>query len=327
MLDKNLNTNKQADRENDPVKNSDQTGSAIIVALLVMILLMGFVALAVSRTTNETVASSNDAAETRTFEASQASLEIMTHNFDKIFDIKLNPSAADLTRIQGQTPDGFTNDYDFLQSIQQIGNREIVVMTGEQFQGLSAMRDEWQIDARATNKYDGVQVALRRRFFNNRIPIFQFGIFYDDDLEFHPGPRFDFGGRVHSNRHLFMKANDLRFSSKVTATGEVFTDVMRNGNSTGSYTNKIRIKNASGTYVFLNYNMGSVLRDVVNGSPKINVPDMPVGYTNADWGANEVLFQGNLLANQSKLDLPLKIASQLAGGELDYIELIKRGKV
>ena len=76
----------------------------------------------------------------------------------------------------------------------------------------------------------GSKSRYTRRFFNNRIPIFQFGIFYDDDLEFHPGPRFDFGGRVHSNGNIFMAASTgLYFASKVSAQGEIFTDVQKNG--------------------------------------------------------------------------------------------------
>ena len=304
-----------------------ENGSAIVIALLVMVLLMGFVALAISRTTNETVASANDASETKTFEAAQASLEVMTHNFDKIFDYQLSPATADLTRIQGQYPDGFLTDYSFNQVISRTQASRPVVMTGQQFQGLHALRDEWQIDSTATSRYDGVQVALRRKFFNNRIPIFQFGIFYEDPLEFHPGPRFDFGGRVHSNEHMYMKSGSgLYFSSKVTAAGQIFTDVMRNGELTGSYTNQIRIKNATGTYVSLNHDMGSALNTVTNGPPIINVPDMPIAYANANWAANEVLFQGNLLAEQNRLDLPLRIASSLGGSALDYIELIKRGR-
>ncbi len=77
----------------------NERGTAIVLALLIMILLMGFVALAVSRTSNETVAASNDAAESRAFDAAHASLEVMTRNFNKIFETKLNPDAADLARI------------------------------------------------------------------------------------------------------------------------------------------------------------------------------------------------------------------------------------
>jgi len=308
-------------------KQRNERGSAIVIALFIMILLMGFVALAISRTTNETIASANDAAESRAFEASHASLEIMTQNFDKIFDIKLNPDKNDFYRIEAQFPPDFTDDYEFRQSIRQTQKTQQVVMTGQRFQGLNALRDEWQIDTTAVDRSSGVQVALRRKFFNNRIPIFQFGIFYDDDLEFHPGPRFDFGGRVHSNGSMFMMAGTgLYFSSKVTADDHIFTDVARNGTASTNWGEKVYIKNASGKYVQLKANMGSVLQNPVNGSPETDNPEYPRTYKSGGWKTNEGKFQGNLLAYQEPLDLPLKLNSVIKDTKLDYVELIKRGK-
>src|SRR3954447_24582726 len=90
---------------NKAIKNSKgQDGSAMVIALLVMVLLMGFVALAISRTDSETVAASNDESETKAFEAANASLEILTRNFNKIFETKLTIAQTDIDRIQGQTP-------------------------------------------------------------------------------------------------------------------------------------------------------------------------------------------------------------------------------
>ncbi len=302
-----------------------QKGSAIVIALLIMVLLLGFVALAVTRTTNETIASSNDAAESRAFEAAHASLEVMTRNFNKIFDVKLNPDTADLTRIEGQIPPGFEN-YTFTQTVRITQDAQIVVQTGGEFQGLNSLRDEWQLDTIATDS-NGVQVQLRRRFFNNRIPIFQFGIFYDDDLEFHPGPRFDFGGRVHSNGSLFLMAGTgLYFSSKVTAVGEIFTDVARNGSPWTNWNENVFVKNASGSYVQLRNNMGSVLSNPVNGTQIYTDPDVPVVYRSANWGSNENLFQGNLLSRRLPLNLPIKIESQINQSAFDYVEIVKRGK-
>lgn len=307
--------------------NDNQNGSAIVIALLVMVLLLGFVALALSRTNSETVATSNDASETRSFEAAHASLEIMTKNFDKIFDLKLNPNAADLDRVRQQKPPDFDRDFDFQQNIEQTENTKQVVMTGELFQGLSALRDEWQLTTTATEHASGVQVGLRRRFFNNRIPIFQFGIFYDDDLEFHPGPRFDFGGRVHANGCMFLMAQTgLYFSSKVTANGHIFTDVGKNGSPWTVWNENVYIKNASGNYVQLKHNMGSVLQNPVNGSPETNTPDYPKTYKSGNWESDENKFQGNLLAYQKKLELPIKLNSEINGTALDYFELIRRGK-
>lgn len=328
----------KTDKMNNSVETNqasckNERGSAVIIALLVMILLMGFVALAITRTTNETIAASNDAAETRTFEAAHASLEIVTQNFDKIFDNKLNPSPSDLTDIEAKKPkDGaidpaFFANYDFTQDINQTKNSSIVSMTGEEFQGLSAFRDEWQIDSVAKDKSSGVEVALRRRLYNNRIPIFQFGIFYEDDLEFHPGPRFDFGGRVHSNDNLFLMANTgLYFSSKVTTVSEVYTDVARNGFDASKWNENVFVKNASGNNVQLKKNMGSVLKTPVVGSPAPKSSDQPTTYKNANWDSISELFQGNLKSHATSLELPIRISSKINGQTVDYIELIRRGR-
>lgn len=303
-----------------------EEGTAMVIALLVMILLMGFVALAVSRTNSETVAAANDAAESRTFEAANASLEIMTRNFSKIFDLKLNPDSADFTRIEGQKPPDFP-DYDFpTQKITQTMTTQPVVMTGELFQGLNALRDEWTIDTSAVSKKDGVEVVLKRKFFNNRIPIFQFGIFYDDDLEFHPGPRFDFGGRVHSNGNIFMAASTgLYFASKVSARGEIVSNVQKNGAPYSDWGDNVYIKNASGTFIQLKNNMGSALSTPVNGAPVTNSP-LPTTYRNSTWPTQQAKFQGNLLSNQKPMDLPVKLNSAITGSNLDYVELVKRGR-
>lgn len=306
--------------------NSSEQGSAMVIAMMVMILLMGFVALAVSRTNSETVASANDEAETKAFEAANASLEIMTRNFNKVFETKITFSAADETRIESQLPPVFDTEYDFNQSITQTRATEDVVMTGEFFQGLNARRDEWQLDTVAQHKQNGVQVALRRKFLNNRIPIFQFGIFYDDDLEFHPGPRFDFGGRVHSNGSLFLQANDgVYFSSKVSTAKHVFTDISKNGSPWTNWDDQVFIKNASGVYVQLTSNMGSVLNTVVNGSPVTGAP-LPTAWKSNNWKSNQNLFQGNLLAGTQPLQLPIKLNSDITSQNLDMVEVVKRGK-
>ncbi|MEK7724375.1 MAG: hypothetical protein AAB336_08520, partial [Acidobacteriota bacterium] len=228
---------------------------------------------------------------------------------------------------QSSIPSNYT-EFTFTQSLAKTRDSEIVDATGQQFQGLKVLRDEWQAMTTAKENQTGVTVTLRRRFFANRIPIFQFGIFYEDDLEFHPGPRFDFGGRVHANGNLFLMANTgLYFSSRVSAVGQVITNIARNGRPSTQWGEKVYVKNASGSNVQLKANMGSVLTTPASG---VNIfaanSDMPTLYRNASWNTHKGLFQGNLLSEQPTLKLPIKIASQTNGNGLDYIELIKRGK-
>lgn len=316
------------------LKSGEEDGSAMVLALFIMILLLGFVALAVSRTASETIATSNDASESRAFDAAHASLEIMTRNFNKIFETKLNVEPADITRIQGQKPPGFqyadvppgSPYYKFDQLIASRGNLRQVVLTEGGFQGLTALQDKWELDTTATDEIQGTQVQMKRYFLNNRIPIFQFGIFYDDDLEFHPGPRFDFGGRVHSNGHMFLMAQTgLFFSSKVTTRGQVITDIGKNGAPWTSWGEEVHIKNAAGNFRQLRNTMGSALANTVNGTP-VTSGTLPTTYRSASWPTNEAVFDKNLLAEQPSLDLPLKLNSVITGTGLTLRELVKRGK-
>ena len=85
----------------------NQKGSALIIAILVMILLMGFVVLAIARTTTEMLITSNDMAEARTYAASEASLENTTRAFVDIFNRKLSPDQEDILKIQNTVVPGF----------------------------------------------------------------------------------------------------------------------------------------------------------------------------------------------------------------------------
>jgi hypothetical protein len=53
------------------------------------------------------------------------------------------------------------------------------------------------------------------------IPLFQFGVFYEEDLEIHNGPRMDFAGWVHTNSNLYLTSDNSYFQDNVTAADSV----------------------------------------------------------------------------------------------------------
>ncbi|MGH9948548.1 MAG: hypothetical protein ACRD6X_15325, partial [Pyrinomonadaceae bacterium] len=313
--------------------NLSQRGSALVIALFILALIGTFVALALTRSSSEAAAVGNEAAEGRAVYAAQGSLEVMTRNFNKLFEVELNPGPADITTVQTAIVPGLDNrvggQYNFFQEVIQTDenrptSEKTINLTQGPFAGLVSIQDNWRLRTTATDP-GGTQVQLTRNILNNRIPIFQFGIFYDDDLEFHPGPRFDFGGRVHSNGSLFLMggAAGVNFSSKVTAVQHVFTDTGKNG--TYTWVDNVTINNASSMPIRLRVNEGSVLANTVNGPPVTGAP-LPTAYNNAGWAASETRFDGNLLAYTSALNLPLKLNSNNTGQNLGLIEIIKRGK-
>lgn len=68
--------------------------------------------------------------------------------------------------------------------------------------GLQTIVTGFEIEARATVQR---QLSVARRVVNaEAVPLFQFAVFYNTDLEILPGPDMTLGGRVHSNRDLFL---------------------------------------------------------------------------------------------------------------------------
>jgi len=319
-----------------PKKFEQEQGSTIILALLILALLAAFVAIAVTRATSETVATTNDTLETKTFAAAEAGLEMMTRQFDKIFEEKLMPDENDLNRVRNVSVPGLQTEYDFSLDVVQTGESRVVDLTGNFLKGLKALRDEWRFQTIATHRATGVQVGLRRWVFNNRIPLFQFAAFYNDDLEFGQTPLLFFAGRVHTNGNLFLIGlRGTYFQSKVSAHGYVITGIEKNGqllygsdawNCHGVSPNRacdnVHIRNAIGNYVRLYYNMGH-LTPLGSGRPVLDTSIYPPLYLNPNWASNQNQFQGNLLSRSDRLDLPLVIAG---GRNIRYVDLIKRSK-
>ena len=46
---------------------------------------------------------------------------------------------------------------------------------------------------------------MRRTLQTVAVPVFQFGVFSENDLSFFAGPDFNFGGRIHTNGDLFLR--------------------------------------------------------------------------------------------------------------------------
>ena len=82
----------------------------------------------------------------------------------------------------------------------------------------------------------GVRRSLQLTF----VPLFQAAVFYEDDLEIHPGPPMTITGLVHTNKDLEVLAYDkLRFMDNVSYSGEYKEEAPGNWSGTGgsTYTN------------------------------------------------------------------------------------------
>ena len=86
------------------------------------------------------------------------------------------------------------------------------------------------------------------------IPLFQFGVFYEGDLEILPGAPMTFAGWVHTNGNLYLSSNDARFQSNITTPDSVFWQ----RKDASQRLNGVRINNNAGTGVLLDFDSRSV---------------------------------------------------------------------
>lgn len=333
--------NDEPEQEGEKSHRVEERGAALVITLLVMIILLGFVALALSRSTSENIVASNDVSEAQTFEAAQAGLEDTTRDFATVLQSKLNASDSDVTDIKAAPVTGFSDKYTFSKDLKQVGTSSLVTLSSGDFKGLYSLRDEWEAQVTAKQINSEVEVKLRRRFYNNRIPLFQFGAFYNDDLELNRPPLFTFGGKVHTNSNFFVTGFNpnagIYFKSKVTVVGEVVNDIWKTGtslNATSDGSGKVYFPNGAGEYKELTTGSGSVKCTTGTGNTilkesndryKRNFP-YPNCQKNADWENFSKRFEGNLTANASELRLPVDRLKNADGTYIDLIEMMRRGK-
>ena len=94
---------------------------------------------------------------------------------------------------------------------------------------------------------ENAKVTLSQSFETALVPIFQFAVFYDNDLEINPGPDMNLTGRVHTNSDLYLQAGtSLRMDSYVTSAGDIHHGRKGPG---GTSEGDVLIKDRVGLYV------------------------------------------------------------------------------
>ncbi len=77
--------------------------------------------------------------------------------------------------------------------------------------------------SRATSNTN-TNTVLEMNFKSRIIPLFQFAVFYDDDLEMNSTSRMDITGRVHTNKNFYLQPTQTYGGTSDTTSGTFFTE-------------------------------------------------------------------------------------------------------
>lgn len=96
-----------------------------------------------------------------------------------------------------------------------------------QYNGLKGYAATFRVTSNARDLESGRELlgAVQQDVQLALIPIYQFAIFYNLNLEIHPGAPMVIGGRVHANANIYTRpGSPLTFQNDVTSTGEIIPD-------------------------------------------------------------------------------------------------------
>jgi Tfp pilus assembly protein PilX len=127
--------------------------------------------------------------------------------------------------------------------------RPVVIPAAQVYAGLNAMEYWYTVYSTAakpdplnpTNplQQSNAKTVLQMDFKSRVVPLFQFAVFYDGDLEMNSSSNMTIGGRVHTNSNFYVQPNTssaaviTTFLSPITAVGSIYNRVDAGGGATG----------------------------------------------------------------------------------------------
>jgi Tfp pilus assembly protein PilX len=306
-----------------------QEGYALLLSLILLFILAAVAAGLMYSTISEASNSNSDKQKNVAYYAAEAAMEKMTSDLGTLYQLEKSPTIADITSLTGPTylPAVSGAAYPEYQ-IQVPPNPNNPVMpdgvtsniSSGSNAGLIAELIRMQLSATAqTNGATGgngdimgmQQVRMMRNIEVALIPVFQFGIFSQNNLDFFNGPPFDFGGRVFTNGNLFLATGGgLTFTSKVQAVGQVVRNTLENGEPTaGNWNGVVDIPTAPNGCS----GVQPACRPLLMGEESTNNFFLPPGVVNPNPAANPIwtnvstVTYGGMLQNGATGVRPLNL--------------------
>ena len=143
--------------------------------------------------------------------------------------------------------------YAMTQSTQAMGVPVSRTITSGPFAGLYSLNQPIDITVSARDT-SGNKATAVLSVNAQTIPLFQFGVFYEEDLEILNGPPMTFAGWVHTNGNLYVSSNSTTYQSQITTPDSIFW----NRKNANDRLNGVRINNAGGTANLLDFDSRSL---------------------------------------------------------------------
>ncbi len=257
---------------------SKEEGIVMPVALIIMLLLTGLGLGALTNSSLDLLTMRSHKKGKEAFYAAEGGIVYAKKELNGILVTTPVPTSAQLAAINAPSVPGFNFD-SF--SIVASGSPTTVTLTSGPYASLDSISTPYTITVQASGiNTDSGTVRLTQILHDQQIPLFQFGVYYNDDLEIFPGPTMTFNGRVHSNADIYL-GGKATVDSRISSAGAIFRcrkDIPSNCASA-------QIRTPSGDLLDLTYDhtdpdwvnrayndWGGLVQDVAHGVQELSLP-------------------------------------------------------
>ena len=258
----------------------------ILLILLLMFTLLGIAALTTSNIDQELAG--NQKRTTNSFYAAEAGA--------KKAESEIRANYVTTGYPPSPLPSGnfALNNYNVTYSAVDEGSAVQKNLTVGAYKGLYGLVKSFEITSEAVGNPERVKII--QGMDDALVPLFQFAVFYQNDLEIYPGPVMTLGGRVHSNGNMYLGSeNTLNVNSYCTAAGNFYGGRKPGSGQSGNdshvyikdnYGNYQDVKNPDGTYLDSNdpnwvanslSRWGGMVEDQSMGMTELNLPVVTAG--------------------------------------------------
>ncbi len=279
------------------LKNQKGIAMMLLLTILLMMSLLGLGAIMTSIT--DVDISGNDLKSISSFYASEAGIEEAEAIIRTSYKQTAHPPSplpSDTFVVNNCIVEFGTVDY---------GAATQKTLTVGAYRGLYGLVKRFTITSEATDNATQAKAKITSVVEDALIPIFQFAVFYQEDLEVYPGPAMTLAGRVHSNRDIYLGSeNVLYINSYTTAAGDIYYG-RKSGSGQSGNDKDVYIKDNYGNYQNMKNDDGTELDS-----------------RDPEWVSQALDRWGGMVEDRSfgmtELNLPLVTSG-------DEIDVIKRG--
>ncbi|NNG16809.1 MAG: hypothetical protein HKM89_10045 [Gemmatimonadales bacterium] len=197
----------------------NQGGFALEASIFVLVLMSALLTVAAVGVVTATRTANYDYRYTQVSFAAEAGGDaIMAQLEDALQDGAI--SDAELAAIVPPSIPGFT--YSAVNA-NRVGGIQVESITDGPFSGLYSLTQYIDIFSEVHDPINSSAAAIVTAKAQS-IPIFQFGVFYEKDLEVTNGPPLEFVGWVHSNGNIYMSSNNAWYREVITTPNDLYHD-------------------------------------------------------------------------------------------------------